>query len=165
MLASKNPAFTRTPPGTLIFLNLNGGFNKSLDNVNNFKSILKHEIFHVDDNIYKKDHPNIKLKNILEIHADVYIKAANDPTYKDTTDPFRLGNVGSFANYLLNMDVSPDATITRDVIAKKIVEFNQNTTGTKVLIADYYLQKGGLKLIVQVNGKQSGYIVMEPVTN
>ena len=63
------------------------------------------------------------------------------------------------------MHQSVVATITRDVIAKKIVAFNQNTTGTKVLIADYYLQKGGLKLIVQFNGKQSDYIKMEPVTN
>ncbi len=104
--------------GNYIFLNSNGGYSKSLDNVNNFKSILKHEIFHVDDD---KD-PDFK--SDLSTHADVYIKVANDPTYKNTTLDFRKLNAGSFANYLLNMDKSTDPTITRDVIVKKMEQFN-----------------------------------------
>jgi len=120
-LAVDSPAFTRTPPGTLIFLNSKGGFSKDLNNVYNFKSIIKHEIFHVDDHIWQKNNPTIKPKNYLVAHADVYIKAANDPTYnKNTTLDFRKGNTGSFANYLLNMDKSPDTAITRDVIGKKL---------------------------------------------
>lgn len=163
MLASKNPAFTRTPPGTAIFFNSKGGFSEHLDNVENMKSILKHEIFHVDDNIYKKSHPNIQPKNILDSHADVYVKAANDPTYEHTTEKFRIGNAGSFANYLLNMDKSPDATVTRDVIAKKIEAFNKNVTNVKVRIADIYPQKGALKLQLVIDGKLSDYIEMTPV--
>ncbi len=163
MKASKNPAFTRTPPGTAIFLNSKGGLSTQLDNVNNLKSILKHEIFHVDDNIYKKNHPNFIPKNVLDSHADVYIKAANDPTYKDTTEDFRIGNAGSFANYLLNMDKSPDATITRDVIAKKVEAFNKNVTNVKVRIADIYPQKGSLTLQLVIDGKLSDYIKMDPV--
>ena len=165
-LAVDSPAFTRTPPGTLIFLNSKGGFSKDLNNVYNFKSIIKHEIFHVDDHIWQKNNPTIKPKNYLVAHADVYIKAANDPTYnKNTTLDFRKGNTGSFANYLLNMDKSPDTAITRDVIGKKIEEFNKNSTGVKVLIADIYPQKGALKLRVEWDGKVSDYIEMEPVDN
>ncbi|GGF25707.1 hypothetical protein GCM10011518_38820 [Flavobacterium limi] len=58
----------------------------------------------MDDNNYQKNHPEFKHKNKLEVHADVYIKAANDPTYKYTSLGFRIQNAGSFANYLLNMD-------------------------------------------------------------
>ena len=161
--AVDNAAFTRTPPGTLIFLNSKGGFSKDLDNYYNFRSILKHEIFHVDDNIYKKKNPDSKYKNVLDSHADVYIKGANDPTYKDTTDDFKKENAGSFGNYLLNMDKSPDAAITRDVIIKKMEQFNKNSTGVKVMFSDYYMQKGGLQLQVEYKGKQEGYIPFEKV--
>lgn len=58
----------------------------------------------MDDNNYKKENPNFVPKHFLETHADVYIKAANDPTYKYTSRGFRIQNAGSFANYLLNID-------------------------------------------------------------
>ena len=140
-----------------------GCFSKHLDNANNFKSILKHEIFHVDDNIWKKNNSDKEPKNYLITHADVYIKAANDPTYKNTTDDFKKENAGSFGNYLLNMDKSDDATITRDVIIKKMEQFNKNNTGVKVMFSDHYMQKGGLQLQVEYKGKQEGYIPFEKV--
>lgn len=155
-LSSKNPAWTI---GTNIYLNSNGGFSNSLNNVNNFKSILKHEIFHVDDNKI----PNFNTIRSLATHADVYIRTANDPTYKNTTLDFRKGNAGSFANYLLNMDTSPDATFNRDVILKMIDEFNKNGTDVKIVIADYYLQKGGLKLQVQYGSQTSEIITKTPI--
>jgi hypothetical protein len=43
------------------------------------------------------------------------------------------------------MDQSVEvATITRDVIAKKIVAFNENTTGAKVLMLISIRKKGSL---------------------
>lgn len=68
-----------------------------------------------------------------------------------------------FGNYLLNMDKSDDATITRDVIVKKMEQFNKNGTGVKVIFSDYYMQKGGLQLQVEYKGKQEGYIKFEKV--
>jgi hypothetical protein len=55
-LSRDNQAWTLC---TDITLNSNGGYNTDYDKVGNFKAILKHEIFHVDDNIYQKNHPNI----------------------------------------------------------------------------------------------------------
>jgi len=71
--------------------------------------------------------------------------------------------MGSFGNYLLNMDKSDDATITRDVIIKKMEQFNKNSTGVKVMFSDHYMQKGGLQLQVEYKGKQEGYIPFEKV--
>jgi len=152
--SSKSPASTS---GNSIYLNTNGGYSTSLDNVHDFKSIIKHEIFHVDDN---KDPTFI---SSLATHADVYIKAANDPTYKDTTPEFRIGNARSFANYLLNMDTKKDTTITRDVIVAKITAFNNNVTDVTIVIADYYMQKGSLKLKVQFGSNISDYITNTPI--
>lgn len=154
-LSSNNPAWTRS---TQISFNRNGGFSTSLNNVNNFKSILKHEINHVDDNKI------IGFESTLSTHADVYIRTAKHDTYKNTTVDFRKGNAASFANYLLNMDTTNDATITQDIIANKIIEFNKNNAKIKVEYYDYYMQKGGLKLVIRYdNEPASGMIIKTPI--
>ena len=99
----------------------------------------------MDDNFK----PNFELIKSLSTHADVYIKAANDPTYKNTTQDFRIGNAGSLANYLLNMDKRPDPNFNRDVIDAKIIAYNNNGTDVKIRYADIYPQKGSLRLKVE----------------
>lgn len=141
VLSSVSPAATGSNSAN-IYLNINGGFSKALDNLNNFKSVIKHEIFHVVDN------QNLNFVSTLSTHADVYIKAANDPTYKSTTLDFKIGNAGSFANYLLNMDKRADATFSRSVIMNKITEFNKNGYIT-IEYVEFYPQKGSLRLKVK----------------
>jgi hypothetical protein len=63
------------------------------------------------------------------------------------------------------MDAGNDPTITRDVIYKKLIEFNESGTDVKLVIADYYTQKGGLDLKLDINGKLTDYVKMEPVKN
>ncbi len=86
----------------VISLNVNGGFSKALDHIGNFKNILKHE------NLHKEDNENPNFKSSLLTHADVYLGQMNDKTFDGTTKDFKNGMAGSFANYLLNIDKSPD---------------------------------------------------------
>lgn len=151
--SSKSQASTR---GTIITLNSNGGFSKDLDDINNFKSIIKHEIFHVDDNKI----PNFKSN--LSTHADVYIKAATkDDNFKNTTIEFQKGNAGSFANYLLNMDKRPE--FSQNEILAKITEYNKNKGRVKILGPQMNFSKGTLNLRVQVDNVPSDYITYEPI--
>lgn len=147
-----NQAWTRKIGGTTyvtIFLNINGGFSTDLNNIYNFKSIIKHEMFHVED--FK----DLNLKLDPSTHADVYIKAANDVTYSATTDDFKMGNAGSFAKYLLNMAKREDFTL-HDILAK-INAFNKNNGGVKVLVPGT-TTKATLTLRVQYKN-----IISEPI--
>ncbi|MBD0726717.1 hypothetical protein B6A10_16220, partial [Flavobacterium sp. L1I52] len=157
-LSSENPASTVYPvkfrdgtKGSIITLNSNGGYSKDLDNVNNFKSILKHEIFHVDDN------NKIDFKRNLSTHVDVYIKTANHVTYKSTTIDFQKGNAGSFVNYLLNMDRVADKYTQNEILAK-IDEYNKNNGRVKIERPQFMFAKGTLSLRVIVDGVYTDYI-------
>lgn len=152
VLSSKSQASTNE---FTITLNSNGGFSKDLDNVNNFKSVLKHEIFHVDDN---RD-PNFVRS--LSTHADVYIKQANHATYKDTKLDFQIGNAGSFVNYLLNMDKN-SAFDKRD-ITNKITEFNKNAGKVQIVFPIMNYAKGTLQLNLSVNRIPTNYIDYEKI--
>lgn len=160
-LSSAVPAWTNRYD---IYFNLNGGFSSSLNNVNNFKSILKHEIFHVDDNRYNINHPNDPIILNLSSHADVYIKAALDATYNNTTKNFRWGNAGSFANYLLNMDRTVGEFYPTEIISK-IVEFNKNTANVEIVWEHLMFTKGNLWLKIKVDGEESDPIIFKKINN
>lgn len=148
-LASKVPAYAT---GNTITLNSNGGFSKDLDNVNNFKSILKHEIFHVDDN---RNGVNI---NKYEMHADVYLNQMKHTSFKNTTLDFKNSVAKSFCNYLLNIDQENmrDQTIYNHdtVILDRIKQFNNDHLGVMTIIAPEFGKyiTGQLSLEVKMNG-------------
>lgn len=45
----------------------------------------------------------------------------------------------------------------------KITAFNNNVTDVTIVIADYYMQKGSLKLKVQFGSNISDYITNTPI--
>ncbi|HEX8577020.1 MAG TPA: DUF6443 domain-containing protein [Flavobacterium sp.] len=134
--SNKNPAFTT---GQTIKLNTNGGFSKSLDDISNFKSIMKHE------NNHKEDNENSKFESTLSTHADVYINQMSDSSFKSTTDEFKTGTAASFANYLLNMDQSPGFGVNQ--ILSKVDTFNaKNTGGLQLQAPGHPFSKGTMYL-------------------
>ena len=143
MDSDKNPAFTQA---NTINLNINGGFSKSLDNINNFKSVMSHE------NGHKENNENVKFDSNISNHADVYINQMSDTSFSSTTNDFKLGTASSFANYLLNMNQSNQ--FGQFDITQKIDVFNSTNQG------GMYIQppmgnfvKGALNLEIQQNGK------------
>ncbi|AWG22285.1 hypothetical protein FFWV33_12530 [Flavobacterium faecale] len=138
--------FSDGTKGSVITLNSNGGYSKDLDNVNNFKSILKHEIFHVDDNI-------LKTPDNLSTHIDVYINAMKHITFKDATRDYQIGTIRSLVRYILNMDKRTDTQRDYPVyeIKQKIDNFN-NIAGldfTFVIDPLDYNQKGTLDIKIR----------------
>lgn len=130
--STDNQAYTT---GAVISLNAKGGFSKDYDNISNFKSIMKHE------NGHKEDNENPNFKSDLSTHADVYIDQMKDESFSSATDDFKTGNVGSFGNYLLNMDASPD--FTTGEILSKMDSFNKTNTG------GFQIQRPGLNGVFQ----------------
>lgn len=114
----KNPAFTIKQT---IYLNTNGGFSKSLDNINNFKSVMKHE------NGHKEDNEKSDFKSNLSNHADVYIDQMSYKSFSSTTNDFKLGTGSAFTNYLLNMDQGNE--FAQNEIVQKIETFNETNQG------------------------------------
>ncbi|MGO4772856.1 hypothetical protein ACEN2I_14435 [Flavobacterium sp. W22_SRS_FK3] len=120
-----------------------------MDNVNNLKSTIKYEIFHVDDNKI----PNFDRLRSLATHADVYIKAAKHDSFKNTTEKFQIENAASFALYLINMDKDPNSDYGQNFIREKIREYNKNSSSkVKVLEPQYNFAKGSLNLYIQFDG-------------
>ena len=142
--SDKNPAFTG---GNTINLNINGGFSKRLDNINNFKSVMKHE------NLHKEDNENPKFSGgDLSTHADVYIGQMSDKTFTGTTDDFKIGMAGSFANYLLNMDQRGE--YGQNAILDKIDSFNKTNKGGLYIVPPIgNFAQGTLNLDVQYKGE------------
>ena len=122
MDSDKNAAYTT---GKAISLNINGGFSKSLDNINDFKSVMKHE------NGHKEDNESPTFSSTLSTHADVYIGQMSDKSFGSTTDDFKVGIGSSFGNYLLNMDKGTD--FGQSEIESKMDSFNStNTAGMSI---------------------------------
>ncbi|MFB9108963.1 hypothetical protein [Flavobacterium gyeonganense] len=149
-LASEIPAYTHSPPGTHIYLNSNGGFSKDLDNVNSFKSTLKHEILHVIDNINK-------VEDTYETHANVYLKQMKDDSFKDSNVDYQSSVVYSFCNYLLNIDQQKkreNLNYDHNIVISKINEFNLEHQGKIKIIAPEFGQYslGNLSLSFEMNG-------------
>jgi uncharacterized protein RhaS with RHS repeats len=92
--SNENPASTR---GEVISLNAKGGFSKALDNISSFKSVMRHENNHKEDNEKKG------FISTLSTHADVYINQIKDAEFGSTPTNFQKGIAASFGNYLLNM--------------------------------------------------------------
>jgi RHS repeat-associated protein len=144
--SSKNPAFTY---GDKIFLNRKGGFDKSLDDINSFKSVLKHE------NLHKEDNENPKFESTLATHSDVYIGQMKDKSFGDSRpDDFKIRIAGSFANYLLNMDQRPE--FDQSDVESRMNLFNTTNTGGMTIkrAGDNFGShpKGTLDLEIQYKG-------------
>lgn len=143
--ASTNP-LTKT-----IYLNSNGGFSSQLNNVNQFKNILKHEIYHVDNAIDG-------ISGNYENHADVYLKQMKHDTFKNSTLPFKANTAGSFVNYLLNIDQDyfrRNLDYNHEtMIISRINQFNAEHIGVMSIVAPEYGKYflGKLSLILKVEG-------------
>ncbi|MFL9836660.1 RHS repeat-associated core domain-containing protein, partial [Flavobacterium sp. ST-75] len=152
-LANKNPAFT-SHNNNHIVINTQGGFNKHLDDANNLMNVIKHENLHQVNN-------EKGITSTIFNHADVYLGQFGDDTFKNTTPEFKLGQIHSFANYLLNLDRDP--TVNQNHIVDKIDAFNKLKTG-------YYInnpgnfKKGQLNLKIY-HGKDVYKVKYEKVDN
>ncbi|WPO77292.1 hypothetical protein [Flavobacterium sp. KACC 22761] len=123
-LSSSVLAFTK-PDGT-VYINTNGGISKLLNNFDNLMNVLKHEQFHQIEFADKK-------KTNFETHVNVYLRQFTDPTFTNTTAEFKLGQVASLSNYLMNMDRNdPNNEYGRNTIINKINEFNQLNNGYQI---------------------------------
>src|SRR5690606_27748080 len=96
--SAENPAFTRSSNNLAYFNNIDG-FSTSLDNVNSFKSILRHENKHQVNNENKVPNNNLT-------HAEVYLYQMKHAEFKDAPTEFQSKMVGSFWNYLYNAEKS-----------------------------------------------------------
>lgn len=159
--AAENPAFTRTPPGTNIFLNSKGGYSTDLDNVDRFKVIIKHEILHVDDHIDG-------VPSNLSTHADVYIRTFESISFKEVKDDYKLSLIRSLANYILNMDKRPDTYYNPATIRAKIESFNMLHLRYSFVIPDDYKTRGKLTISIKDNYTYDNaipYSNYEPLTD
>lgn len=143
-LSSSVLAFTK-PDGTVV-LNTNGGINKLLNNFDNLMSVLKHEQFHQIDFATNK-------KTDFETHVNVYLKQFNDPTFNNTTSEFKLGQIASVSNYLMNMDQNdPKHEYSRNAIISQINKFNEMKIGYQIINnISYGLNPSQLQLSIQDN--------------
>ncbi|PXY45015.1 hypothetical protein [Flavobacterium hydrophilum] len=121
-----------------------------MDNVNSFKSTLKHEILHVIDNINK-------VEDTYETHANVYLKQMKDDSFKDSNVDYKSSVVYSFCNYLLNIDQQKkreNLNYNHNIVISKINEFNLEHQGKIKIIAPEFGQYslGNLSLSFEING-------------
>src|SRR5690606_12499180 len=99
------------------------GFSTSLDNVNSFKSILRHENKHQVNNENKVPNNNLT-------HAEVYLYQMKHAEFKDAPTEFQSKMVGSFWNYLYNAEKSKYGDA---MIEDLVIRFNRlETTGYKI---------------------------------
>ena len=117
-------AFTK-PDGT-VYLNMNGGISKLLNNYDNLINVLKHEEFHQIEFAKNK-------KTNFETHVNVYLNQIRDSSFNNTTSEFKFGQVVSLSNYLMNMDRNdPNNEYGRNTIINKIKEFNNLNNGYQI---------------------------------
>ncbi|WP_193745223.1 hypothetical protein [Flavobacterium sp. ASV13] len=110
----------------LINILLLGGVIVLLNNFDNLMSVLKHEQFHQIDFATNK-------KTNFETHVNLYLRQFSDPTFTNTTAEFKLGQVLSLTNYLMNMDRNdPNNEYGRNTIINKINEFNNLKNGYQI---------------------------------
>jgi hypothetical protein len=108
----KSIAYTEGAPPHIIKFNYKSGtFDKSLDNIYNFTSVIAHEVFH-----YKNDIAPTPVESNLSTHIDVYLNQMKHTSFTKTTDDnpnsFKPSIIRSMAIYILNMDKkkNPDNT-------------------------------------------------------
>ncbi|OYQ50027.1 hypothetical protein, partial [Flavobacterium aurantiibacter] len=143
--SSENPAFTCNFDN-VARINNNGGFSPALDDIDNFKSTMKHEILHQKNNING-------VKSNFENHAEVYLKQMADPSFQNTTKNYKEQIIGSFGNYLLNMNREGYG---QNAIDSKIETFNSLNLGYQISSNTMRYYPGTLKLTVQsANGSFS----------
>lgn len=110
-------------PHFIMFNYSSGTYNNQLDNIYNFMSVIKHELFHRAN--YRASPP---IDPNLFTHIDVYLAQFEDISYSKTTDIFKLVTIRSMTNYLLNMDKkrNPDNSFKykKSDIKDKIDTFN-----------------------------------------
>jgi RHS repeat-associated protein len=82
-------------------LNVAQGLDASSNNYNNLTSTLRHEKTHQDDKL-----SNSQFRSNLFNHSQVYLKQITSPEYALTTKSYQEGQIGNFANYLLNAAVN-----------------------------------------------------------
>lgn len=127
--SKNNPAFTRTP-GNVNYINNVGGYSTALNDVNSFKSVIRHENKHQIDN----NNPRFKdLGNIT--HAGVYLYQMKNQEFKDSPYQFQESMVGSFMNYLYNAQEKGGDPFD---IQNSIDSFNGLNTG-------FSIESGGLR--------------------
>ncbi|MBL0737076.1 hypothetical protein JI750_09290 [Flavobacterium sp. GN10] len=140
-------AFTKSD-GT-VYLNANGGISKLLDNYDNLTNVLKHEQFHQIEFANNK-------KTDFETHVKVYLQQFNDASFANTTSEFKLGQIASVTNYLMNMDRNdPDNLYNRNTIISQINTFNEMKTGYQIMNdVSFGLNPSQLRLSIRdSNGK------------
>jgi Metallopeptidase toxin 2 len=135
-------AFTSSKDRT-IYINTNGGVHKELDNFDNLKNTLLHENLHKKDFAERDINPNKKID--LMSHTNIYLKQMEDLSFAGTTDEFKRGIVGSFVNYLMNMDRlgKSNNEYNPNTVRNKIDEFNALGNGYQIVIPGYGGQAEG----------------------
>ena len=150
MTGKENPAHTASE--NEIAINTKGGFSSWYNNIENFKSTIKHEDFH------RKDFEDTEFISTLRTHADVYLQQMNDPTFYKTTDSYKLEIASAFGLYLLNMD---QRKYSRNDITDKIDSFNKNKFGLYIENPPAGYAQGSLQINIYQNGKPKGSVEYE----
>jgi len=129
-LAKDNPGFTMGASPYSSMINTRGGLSETMNDYFNFTNVLKHENFH------KLDYINgVKTEGKLYNHLDVYLKQMADPTFNKGTAEFQRGSIGSFGNYLLQMN---EDEINPNKLNSYINQFNTtNSAGYKIGITQF----------------------------
>ncbi|MDR6525890.1 RHS repeat-associated protein [Chryseobacterium rhizosphaerae] len=129
-LAADNPGYTIGASPYASRINTKGGLSDKMNDYFNFTNVLKHENFHKIDFL-----DGNKTEGKLYNHLDVYLNQMADPTFKKGTAPFQRASIGSFGNYLLQMN--EDET-NSGKLNSYIERFNQtNSGGYKIRVTQF----------------------------
>lgn len=162
--ASKVPLYSG---GKAIYLNTNGGYSNQLNNFNNFKNSLIHEILHVKD---FNDGVKPNDENEYLLHTEVYLNQTKHESFKSTTIDFKLGVTDSFCKYLLNYDkmrLKKQVDYNHTDIINYVDQFNEVNKGVVKVNAPEYGQYflGTLSFTYTLSGYKPETVIYEYLEN
>nr|WP_255406108.1 hypothetical protein [Flavobacterium sp. LM4] len=119
------------------------------DNVNDFKSIIKHEVLHWQDT--KTGDPNYQFKD----HANIYLLQASDPDFKNTSDWHKINNANQYMIRIFNSSRAFEAGMNNDGIVAAMQKYNdENTGGVKIYnILFSNASVASLRFTTSINGQ------------
>lgn len=119
------------------------------DNVNDFKSIIKHEVLHWLDP--KTGDDNYKFKD----HATIYLLQASDPDFKNTSDWHKINNANQYMIRIFNSSRVHEAGMNNNGIVAAMQKYNdENTGGVKIYnILFSNASVASLRFTTSINGQ------------
>lgn len=119
------------------------------DNVNDFKSIIKHEVLHWQDP--KTGDRNYKFKD----HANIYLLQASEPDFKNTSESLKISNSNQYMIRIFNSSRVGEVGMNNDGIVAAMQKYNDENTGGVKMYNIIFSAAGipGIRFTTSINGQ------------